>query len=43
MEGHVETHAWLNTLGLTAETGPLLGYGKNKEVFRQFSLVVGHE
>lgn len=43
MVEHKDAHAWLRTLGLRKETGPLHGYGKNKEVFLQFSLVVGHE
>lgn len=37
MAGHDQTHAWLRTIGLEAETGPLHGYGKNKEAFVQFS------
>jgi len=37
MDGHVETHAWLNTLGLEAETGPMPGYGKGGEAFVQFA------
>ena len=35
--GYTDTHAWLETLGLTRETGPLYGYGKNGEAFIQFS------
>lgn len=32
-------HEWLRTLGLSQETGPMLGYGKRGESFIQFSLV----
>lgn len=32
-----QTHAWLRTIGLEPETGPMLGYGKNQEAFLQFS------
>lgn len=39
MHTHTETHAWLKSLGLKAETGPLAGYGKNGEAFVQFSKV----
>jgi hypothetical protein len=31
--------AWLRTLGLKAETGPLRGYGRNGEEFVQYSWV----
>lgn len=37
MDGHDQTHAWLRTIGLDAETGPLRGYGKHGEAFVQFS------
>lgn len=37
MDGHDQTHAWLRTIGLEAETGPMRGYGKNREDFVQFS------
>lgn len=36
---HSEAHKWLLLLGLTAETGPMLGYGKGQEAFIQFSKV----
>lgn len=36
--GHHEAHAWIKALGLTEEA-PLIGYGKNKEDFMQFSWV----
>ncbi|MGF7008104.1 hypothetical protein [Aminobacter sp. BE322] len=39
MEGHVETHAWLRTLGLEPETGPMHGYGRRGEAFIQFAWV----
>lgn len=35
--GYTDTHAWLETLGLTRETGPLYDYGRAGEVFIQFS------
>lgn len=34
-----EIHAWLATIGLRPETGPLLGYGRNGEAFIQFAKV----
>lgn len=37
MAGYEETHAWLNTIGLERETGPMHGYGKNGEAYYQFS------
>jgi hypothetical protein len=37
MTDYAETRAWLRTIGLEAETGPLLGYGKNGEPFVQYS------
>lgn len=40
MAGYDEVHKWLGVLGLTPETGPLLGYGKRGEAFIQFSKVV---
>lgn len=36
---YVSVHNWLETLGLSKETGPLLGYGKRGEPFIQFSVV----
>lgn len=37
-----DVHTWLNTLGLKAETGPLLGFGKNGEAYIQFSWSADH-
>lgn len=37
MADHSETHAWLRTLGLRKETGPMHGYGKNGEAFVQYA------
>lgn len=37
MDGHIETHAWLKTIGLEPETGPMQHYGKGGEAFVQFS------
>jgi hypothetical protein len=37
MAGHSEAHAWLRTLGLQKETGPMHGYGKRGEAFIQFA------
>lgn len=39
LDGYHEVHAWLNLLGLEAETEPLRGFGKNGEAFRYFSKV----
>lgn len=39
LASHVRAHAWLKTLGLRPETGPLNGYGKGGEAFIQFSRV----
>ena len=40
LAGYDEVHAWLRTLGLQPETGPLLNFGKNGEQFVQFSKVI---
>lgn len=37
MSGYTETHAWIETLGLERETGPLYNYGKGGEAFVQFA------
>lgn len=37
MIDHTEAHAWLRTLGLRKETGPMQGYGKNGEAFVQYA------
>lgn len=36
---HTDAHAWLEALGMQAETAPMLNYGKNGEAFLQFSWV----
>ncbi|WP_291644517.1 hypothetical protein [Bosea sp. (in: a-proteobacteria)] len=36
---HSEAHKWLGVLGLTAETGPMLDYGRDGEAFIQFAKV----
>ncbi len=36
---HSEAHKWLLLLGLTAETGPMLGYGRAGQAFIQFAKV----
>jgi len=36
---HSEAHKWLLSLGLTAETGPMLGYGRAGQAFIQFAKV----
>lgn len=38
IDGHVETHRWIETLGLKHEAA-LRGYGKNGETFHQFAWV----
>jgi hypothetical protein len=43
MVGHDRTHEWLRVLGMSAETKPMKGYGKNGEAFIQFSKVVEKE
>lgn len=40
LAGYDQVHAWLKTLGLVQETGPLLNYGRNGEAFIQFAKVV---
>lgn len=35
-------HAWLNVLGLSQETSPLVGFGKGGEAYMQFSWVADH-
>lgn len=41
IDGHVETHRWIETLGLKHEAA-LRGYGKNGETFHQFAWVADH-
>lgn len=36
---HSEAHKWLLLLGLTAETKPMLGYGREGQAFIQFAKV----
>lgn len=36
-EWYVEAHRWIELLGLKRETNLMLGYGKNRENFYQFS------
>jgi hypothetical protein len=40
LAGYTEVHEWLVTLGLNAETEPLLNFGKNGEAFVMFSKVL---
>lgn len=40
INGRKDVMAWLYTLGLAPETGPLYGYGKRGEAFLLFSKVV---
>lgn len=40
LAGYDQVHAWLRTLGLDPETGPLLNYGRRGEAFVQFSKVL---
>lgn len=40
LAGYDQVHAWLRTLGLEPETGPLLNYGRHGEAFVQFSKVL---
>lgn len=40
LDGRKDVRAWLYTLGLQPETGPLFGYGKRGEPFIMFSKVV---
>lgn len=37
LAGYAEAHAWLKSIGLKPETQAMLGYGKNREAFVQFS------
>lgn len=37
ISNYSETHAWLETIGLSRETGPLYGYGKDGETYLQFA------
>lgn len=39
LDGRKDVRAWLYTLGLQPETGPLFGYGKRGEPFIMFSKV----
>lgn len=39
LAGYDDVHAWLRTLGLEQETGPMPGYGRNGEAFVQFAKV----
>lgn len=40
---HDEAHAWLRSLGMKPETDPLLGYGRDRQAFIQFSKVCDAE
>jgi hypothetical protein len=40
LAGYDGVHAWLRTVGLVQETGPLLNFGKNGETFLQFAKVI---
>lgn len=39
LAGYTEIHAWMRTLGMEAETGPLRNFGKNGEAFIYYAKV----